>query len=179
MRALRGLVFLMLGVALGCAGPVPVVETERPSPPPPQPLEQEPADDVVVTPLTDEPNAPVPLAEQLPESATAVNPAVIALLDSAGKQSRAGEYDSAAATLERALEIEPTNAWLWHRLALIRLDQGAHRQAAGLAARSNSFAVADERLQAENWSLIADARKRLGDTVGAKEAERRAKELSP
>jgi tetratricopeptide (TPR) repeat protein len=178
MRAWRSLVLVMLGVGLGCAGPAPVVESERPSAPPPQPVEQ-PADDVVVTPLTDEPNAPVPLAEQLPESATAVNPAVVALLDSAGKQSRAGEYDTAAATLERALEIEPTNAWLWHRLALIRLDQGAHRQAAGLAARSNSFAVADEKLQAENWSLIAEARKRLGDAAGAKEAERMAKQLSP
>lgn len=179
MRVLRSLVVLMLGVAVGCTGPAPVVETEPPSPPPPQALEQQPSDEVVVTPLLDEPSAPVPLAEQLPESATAVNPAVVALLDSAGKQSRAGEYDSAAATLERALEIEPKNAWLWHRLALIRLDQGAHRQAAGLAARSNSFAVGDERLQAENWSLIAEARRHLGDTAGAKEAERRAKDLSP
>ncbi len=178
MRALRGLVVLLLAAALGCAGPAPVVEPE-PVVPPPQPLEQAPADDVVVTPLVEEPTAPVPLAEQLPESATAVNPAVVALLDSAGKQSRAGEYDSAAATLERALQIEPTNAWLWHRLALIRLDQGAHRQAAGLAARSNSFAVGDERLQAENWGLIAEARRHLGDAAGANEAERRAKALAP
>ena len=51
MRALRGLVVLLLAVALGCAGPAPVVEPERPVAPPPQPLEQAPADDVVVTPL--------------------------------------------------------------------------------------------------------------------------------
>jgi hypothetical protein len=46
------------------------------------------------------------------------------LLDTAEQRASAGHLDSAAATLERALRLEPQNPLLWHRLARLRLQQG-------------------------------------------------------
>ncbi len=115
-------------------------------------------------------------------SSTTVNAAVVSLLNTANAQSRAGDHARAAATLERAIAIEPNNAWLWHRLADTRLKEGRLEQAAGLVAKSNSLANsqarADRSLQADNWKLVAEVRRRQGDAGAAAAAESRAAELS-
>lgn len=111
-------------------------------------------------------------------SAGAANPAVVSLLNTASAQSQSGDYTRAAATLERAIAIEPNNAWLWHRLAETRVKEGRLDQAVGLAAKSNALATADRSLQAENWKLIAEVRRRQGDAGGAASAEARAASLS-
>jgi hypothetical protein len=111
-------------------------------------------------------------------AAAAANPAVVSLLNTASAQSRAGDHARAAATLERAIAIEPNNAWLWHRLAGTRLAEGRLDQATSLAAKSNFLATADRTLQADNWKLIAQARRRQGDTVAAAAAEAQAARLS-
>jgi tetratricopeptide (TPR) repeat protein len=108
----------------------------------------------------------------------AVNPAVVSLLNTASAQSQSGDYTRAAATLERAIAIEPNNAWLWHRLAETRVKEGRLDQAVGLAAKSNALATADRSLQAENWKLIAEVRRRQGDAGGAASAEARAASLA-
>lgn len=118
--------------------------------------------------------APVPSAG----SSAAVNPAVVSLLNTASVQSRAGEHAQAAATLERAIAIEPKNAWLWHRLADTRIKEGRLEQAAALAAKSNALASDDRSLQADNWKLIAEVRRRQGDSGGAAAAESEAAKLS-
>ena len=64
----------------------------------------------------------------------------------------------AAASLERALRIEPRNPRLWHELAVIRLRQADYGQAESLAARSNTYAGADAELRAANQKVISDAR---------------------
>ena len=102
------------------------------------------------------------------------NPAVLALLNNAAAQEQAGQYEQAAATLERALRLEPRNAMLWHRLARLRLSQGEWQTAADLAAKSNSLAGGDSDLQARNWQVIAEAKERQGDRDGAREARARA-----
>ena len=106
------------------------------------------------------------------------NPAVVSLLNTASAQSRAGDHGRAAATLERAIAIEPDNAWLWYRLADTRLAQGRLDQAASLAAKSNSFAATDRGLQADNWRLIAEVRRRQGNSGAAAAAESQATRLS-
>lgn len=111
-------------------------------------------------------------------SSATVNPAVVSLLNTASAQSRAGDNARAAATLERAITIEPNNAWLWHRLAEVRIKEGRLDQAAGLAAKSNALAGTDRSLQAENWKLIAEARRRQGDAGGAATAASEAARLS-
>jgi Tfp pilus assembly protein PilF len=116
------------------------------------------------------------------QSSAAANPAVVSLLNTANAQSRAGDHARAAATLERAIAIEPDNAWLWHRLAGARLAEGRLSQAASLAAKSNSLAnspaTTDRSLQADNWKLIAEVRRRQGDTGAAAAAESQAARLS-
>lgn len=105
------------------------------------------------------------------------NPAVVALLNDANLATQNGRDDRAAASLERALSIEPRNAWLWHRLASTRLKQGELDQAAALAAKSNSFASPDRKLQAANWRIIADVHRRLGNFDAASSAEQQATQL--
>lgn len=105
------------------------------------------------------------------------NRAVIALLDRARLDSEAGKRDSAGASLERALRIEPRNAWLWHELAQLRLAQGQYAQAITLAQKSTSFAGRERRLQALNWKVIGNARVAQGDPAGAEQAFRVAAEL--
>jgi tetratricopeptide (TPR) repeat protein len=95
---------------------------------------------------------------------------VVALFDGARADSAAGRLPNAAASLERALRIEPRNARLWQELARVRLAQGDYAQAESVARRSSSWAGGDAALRAENWRLIAQAREARGDGAGAKAA---------
>ena len=141
-----GIVIMIATMAVGCGVTPPVGER------PPAP---------VVTPAP----APVPAPES--QSPAAAAPPVVALLDSAAAKERAGHLEQAAATLERALRLEPRNAMLWHRLARLRLKQGQWQNAVELAAKSNSLAGSDSKLQSWNWAVIAEAKERLGDKQGA------------
>ncbi len=96
--------------------------------------------------------------------------AVAGLMESARAETAAGNLASAAASLERAIRIEPRNPRLWHELARVRAQQGQHAQAENVAVRSNSFAGDDRALRAENWKLIAETRKARGDSEGARQA---------
>lgn len=132
----------------------------------PQPLPD--GQQVTVSPLEREPVAPAtPLASS----------AVVALLQNAEQQQRTGQYDSAAATLERALRIEPDNAHLWHELGKVRLGQQQWAQAEQMAQKSLRLASGDRLLGAANWRLIAAARRGSGDLAGSREAERQAGSL--
>ena len=129
---------------------------------------------------------PAPVTGPAPEPAPAPTPgpgpgpgtrnvAVAGLMDSARVDSSAGRYASAAASLERALRIEPRNARLWHELARVRLQQGEFEQAENVAVRSNSWAGSDSALRAANWRLIAETRAARGDTAGARSALERSR----
>ena len=98
------------------------------------------------------------------------NIAVAGLMESARAETAAGNLASAAASLERAIRIEPRNPRLWQELARVRLKQGQYAQAETVAARSNSWAGDDRALRAENWRLIAESRRARGDEEGAKAA---------
>jgi Tfp pilus assembly protein PilF len=119
-----------------------------------------------------EPGGPVPEpAPPLPAPAARTeNLAIAGLLDGARADAAAGRLANAAASLERALRIEPRNPRLWQELARVRLKQGDYAQAESTAARSNSWAGSDSALRAENWRLIAHAREARGDAEGAKGA---------
>jgi tetratricopeptide (TPR) repeat protein len=97
--------------------------------------------------------------------------AVVALLEKAKAEANAGEGEAAAATLERAIEIEPKNPWLWHRLAVLRLQQGLWQPAVDLATKSSSLSGGNARLLGGNWEVIANARQGLGDAAGAQQAK--------
>jgi tetratricopeptide (TPR) repeat protein len=124
------------------------------------------------------PSAPGPETQPEPPPATPPagapapkeNIAVAGLMDSARADTAAGNLAGAAASLERALRIEPRNPRLWQELARVRLKQGQFAQAESVAARSNSWAGEDKALRAENWRLIAQSREARGDSEGAKAA---------
>ena len=110
-------------------------------------------------------------------TATPQPPAVLALLEHAEQQANDGNLDASAASLERAIRINPGDAALWHHLATVRLAQGEALQAEQLAVKSNSLAPGNNTQQARNWKLIAEARHQRGDAKGATAAEQRAREL--
>ncbi|HEX2331950.1 MAG TPA: tetratricopeptide repeat protein [Burkholderiales bacterium] len=135
---------LVLVLLAGCATP--------PAPPETRPAQPEPPP---VTP------APAPPKENI---------AVAGLMETARADAASGNLASAAASIERALRIEPRNPRLWHELARVRLKQAQYAQAENVAARSNSWAGEDRALRAENWRLIAESRRARGDTEGAQKA---------
>ncbi len=130
---------------------------------------------------------PVPVPVPLPEQAGVESrvqqveqvpgPAVVALLDDADQYAASGKRDQAAASLERALRIEPKNPLLWHRLSLIRLQQGNWDQAIALATKSNVLAAGNFTLQSDNWLVIAKAKDAMGDKAGATKATEMAHTL--
>jgi predicted Zn-dependent protease len=113
---------------------------------------------------------PPPAAEPAKPTAPSGNVAVASLVQSARADTAAGRLGNAAATLERALRIEPRNPRLLQELALVRLKQGEYGQAEQIALKANSFAGSDSALRAENWRLIAQAREARGDSQGAQAA---------
>ena len=116
------------------------------------------------------PTAEVPGVPEVPLPPISQNNAVVALVDSARANGTGGHLDVAAATLERALRIEPHNPDLWHELAKTRLQQGNATQAVSLAAKSNAWSGSNKVLRAANWRLIGEARNLLGDYPGAQTA---------
>lgn len=100
--------------------------------------------------------------------------AVAQLVDSARADVAAGAPARAEAALERALRIEPKNPRLWQELARVKLGLGDFAQAESLALRANAWSGADAGLRAENWRLIAEARRAQGNDAGAREALERA-----
>jgi Tfp pilus assembly protein PilF len=152
MRPMRTLLALLALAIAGCAS---VVTAPGPGPEPVPGLEPGPALEL----------PPLP-----PPAARTENLAIAGLLDGARTDAAAGRLANAAASLERALRIEPRNPRLWHELARVRLKQGDYAQAESTAARSNSWAGNDNALRADNWRLIAQARNARGDSEGAKGA---------
>jgi tetratricopeptide (TPR) repeat protein len=104
--------------------------------------------------------------------------AVLALLDSADQEKQVGQMDHAAATLERALRLEPKNALLWSRLAEIRLLEKNWQQAYVLANKSNSLAQGNRSLRRQNWQIIEQAKFALGDMDAVEQARSRIRALS-
>jgi tetratricopeptide (TPR) repeat protein len=119
------------------------------------------------------------VAEPEPRPVMSGNRAVIALLDRAQLDSAAGKREAAGASLERALRIEPRNAWLWNELARLRLAQGQYAQAISLARKSVSFAGGERELLAANWRVIGKARVGQGDSTGAAQAFEMADGFEP
>jgi len=175
----------MLVVLLAGCGTVPPNGDIRARPASPPPTAKPPAPPASISsPSSAAQPVPPPVVEPEPPGAempipppTASipqPPAVIALLDNASRQEKAGKLEAAAATLERAVRVDPRNPLVWHRLARVRLAQGQWQAAANVAAKSNSLAAGDTELQRRNWRVIAEARQRMGDNAGARAARAHA-----
>lgn len=106
----------------------------------------------------------------------ATGAAVRALLADATQAAAAGEIERSGALIERALRIEPNHPVLWHYFARYRFAVGDFAAATGAAQRSNASG-ASRRLQIDNWTLIAESRRRGGDAEGARQAAERVRIL--
>jgi tetratricopeptide (TPR) repeat protein len=104
------------------------------------------------------PAAPTPSVAPEARAGVAAN----SLLARAEAQRAAGDWPAAASSLERALRMEPGNAWLWNRLARLRLEQGHYAQAQSLAAKSNALAGDAVTLRQDNQAIIFAARQAGG-----------------
>jgi len=106
------------------------------------------------------------------------SPAVLALLENARHDAASGRREAAAATIERALRLEPKNALLWHRLASLKLQQGHREQALNLARKSNTLAAGNQSLQVANWQVIARVKEQAGDKEGLRQARQMIERLN-
>src|SRR5690606_5345038 len=79
-------------------------------------------------------------ASPVPAERRGLGAAGEALLVRAAGERRGGDYRAAAATLERALRIEPGAPSLWLELARVRLLEGDFGQAEQLARKAGSLA---------------------------------------
>jgi len=121
---------------------------------------------------TSAPTSAAPVSLPVPK----LLPAVGTLVKQAEQQRRAKNLVGAAATLERALGIQPRDPYIWNRLARVRIEQGLYSQAGNLASRSNALVGGrGGALERDNWIIIATARKAAGDLVGSREAWRHAR----
>ena len=133
----------------------------------------------IAAPTTAPVQAPPTQSKVVVESAPRqTNSAVTSLVAVADTKMKSGEYDQAAASLERALRHDAKNAEVWSKLAEVRLLQNEYAQAETTALKSNALSDGDKPLMARNWRLISKSRRLRGDSTGADEAEARAYQLS-
>lgn len=119
------------------------------------------------------PPPPPPPFEPL-ETFAPLSPAVSALSLAANQNSKSGDIELATTTIERAIRIEPRNATLYYKLALLRLKQSKPRLAEDLAKKAALLASNDTQLKKHSWLLVARAREIQGDLKGGKEARAKA-----
>jgi len=65
------------------------------------------------------------------------------------------QYQQAIDTLQRAIKIEPRNAWSWHYLADVHWRRGELNRCMAMLERSQSYANYDDRLGSANELLRA------------------------
>lgn len=149
-----------------CAGPPPAPENRAPSPPAAQPDAGEEVQQRVREPARQESAGVQVYPFQ--------NPAVKSLLQDAQKAEAAGNYDSAAISLERAMRIQPHDPEILQTMAEIQLLKKDYEQALNFAIRSYDSGSRVGEICARNWHTISVARERLGDARGSAEASQRA-----
>lgn len=147
--------------------PSDVQDTEKPAPVPEQTAapKQEIAPEPEIMPLT--PFQPI-------EPPASLSPAIGALVVAANQSTQLGNVDGAAASIDRALKIEPRNPALYYKLALLRLKQSKPQEAEDLAKKSALLAGKDRQLKRHSWLLIAHARELRRDYKGARQARAKA-----
>lgn len=158
-------------------------------PPPAQPVPAGPGQTAAGSAQPPPPGAPAPapLTAEPPPQPSAPSPAkqfhlgaaAGALVTQAHQQAGSGDTAQAAATLERALRIEPDNPLVWIELGRVRLAENNPAQADAMGRKALALATGDAAAQSSAWRLIADALRARGNNGDAADADRRAASLAP
>lgn len=119
---------------------------------------------------------PIPVTPQFQplDTFAPLSPAVSALASAATQNSQSGKIEAATTILERAIRIEPRNATLYYKLALLKLKNSNPREAEDLAKKAALLAANDTVIKKHSWLLIAKCRDVQGNVEGAKEARNKA-----
>jgi Flp pilus assembly protein TadD len=160
-----------LAALAACAAPRPY-EPSSPQPTPTPggtPTETQPAP------------TPPPIEEAAPLPAPVIREPTLgaasrALVSQAQSQLASKNFAVAAASIERALRIEPDNPLLWIELGKVRQAEGNYSQAENMGRKAASMSVNAPRTQAAAWSLIAESLRARGKNSEAREAQMRAGE---
>ncbi|MDP3007898.1 MAG: tetratricopeptide repeat protein [Methylococcales bacterium] len=134
---------------------------------------KKPVPEVVPEPEAVAPPQPAAAPFQPLDTFTSLSPVVGSLVLAANEDHQKGNVDSATTTLERATRIEPRNAALYYKLALLKL-KSKPSQAEDLAKKSAQLAANDPALKKHSWLLVAKAREMQKDLKGAEEARNKA-----
>ena len=108
-----------------------------------------------------------------------LGPASASLVAQSHKQMTGGDFGLAAATIERAMRIEPDNPLLWIELGRVRYTAGDYSQADSMGHKALALATGDPQAQASAWRLIADSLRSRRRNEEAADADKRANALSP
>jgi tetratricopeptide (TPR) repeat protein len=129
----------------------PTTGTPSPSPPPSAPAD-------AGSPLSSQPS-PTPPAQHAPPPPreNSLSPATRSLVTQARTLTSHGDFDSASATLDRALRIEPNNPLLWIERGRLRLAESDAHQAEGCGRKALALAGGDPSAQRQAGRLLADA----------------------
>jgi Tfp pilus assembly protein PilF len=100
-----------------------------------------------------------------------------ALVNQAQAQLSSKNYAVAAASIERALRIEPDNPLLWIELAKVRQAEGNYVQAENMARKAVATSVQAPKAQSQAWLLIAQSFKARGKNLEAQQAQGKADAL--
>jgi Tfp pilus assembly protein PilF len=92
----------------------------------------------------------------------AITPASRSLLQTSRNQSVSGNYVQAAASLERAIRIDPAQPLLWLELGRVRLLEGDNVQAEQLGRKARTLSTNNPTAEAQSVQLIADALREQG-----------------
>jgi predicted Zn-dependent protease len=173
MRSTHSFLMAMIataGLLSACGSLPPSSPYPQPQPAPGSPQPQQPPPTTPQAP-PGQPSRPAPKQFRL-------GPAASALVTQAHTQAKGGNYGLAAATVERAMRIEPDNPLLWIELGQIRMGEGNAGQADSMGRKALALATGDPQAQASAWRLIAEALRVRGRNQEAAEADRKANMLA-
>jgi Tfp pilus assembly protein PilF len=182
MRFRSTLTALMaMAVLAGCtlfrSPPAPPAPPTTPSGGGPQAGTAQPSPQPQAPPAS--PETPTPSPSPAPPRQFHLGSATSALVTYAHQQAASGDTAQAAATLERAVRIEPDNPLVWIELGRVRLAENNPTQANAMGRKALALATGDPAAQSSAWHLIADALRSRGDNAGAADADSRAQSLAP
>jgi Tfp pilus assembly protein PilF len=172
MKALR--IFSIVAAAgflVACTVPSPYAPRNPQSTTIPPTTEQGPQTQPAPLPELAPPIPGTPTPTPRPRTLSAASKALVA---QAQTQLNSGNDALAAATIERAMRIEPDNPLLWIELAKVRQDSGNPAQAENLARKALSMSAGDGKTQAAAWRVIAESYRARGRNPEAREADAKA-----
>ncbi|MBV1881766.1 MAG: tetratricopeptide repeat protein [Pseudomonadales bacterium] len=110
------------------------------------------------------------------------NVAMNSLLEIAKNQQQSGDYAAAAASIERALRIQPKSTEAYYHLAEVRMQQARFGEAEQLAKKAMSYVnfgsnMRNNQFKAKLWHLISEARTQSDNKSGAESALIKAHQL--